>query len=363
LTIADNANLPSALRTVLDHVESSSKDADARPPCHITRLDLPGDTSLRWLITVPPFGDAPERKLFAKHYSLASKFHQDVAHEFRGLLATYRAFSSSKHFRTPEPYWFDEHQRIIVMEYCPSVPLGRLLFHHLRWSRIVRFFALGHKAPDSLAQAGHLLADFQAIPPQPAHPLQPHPDPTHILLRYEETFVRHLEACNAAGLPRVLLNRVRHYVRERLQLPHRIDIVAQHSDFGPWNILKGKTYLYLVDFHNHTVGLRTYDAAYFHVALDLWSRFRTVADSDLSKAQDVFLDAFLRGHTGARGQTCGWRGNQIEALPLFRELRIVHMTYFAQIVLSRRRSLRELPYAPVSRRQYFQQWFEREIAE
>ena len=360
---ADNTNLPSALQVVLERVDSRSNDADARPRYHITRLHLPGDTSLRWIITVPACDDAPEHTLFVKHYSPASKFHQDVAHEFRGLLATHLAFTSSQHFRAPAPYWFDADQRIIVMEYCPSMPLGRMLFHRLRWSALLRFSPLRHNALDGFAEAGHLLAEFQAIPPQPALPGHANSDPTSILLRYEEPFLRHLEACNVAGIPRVVLNRVRDYVRERLGLPPQVAIVSQHSDFGPWNILKGGPYLYLVDFHNHTVGLRAHDAAYFHAALDLWSRFRSVAESEVEKAQDVFLSAFLRAHSGAGRPASEWRNHDIEALPLFRELRIVHMTYFAQIVLSRRGSLRELPYAPRSRARYFQQWFEREVAE
>jgi hypothetical protein len=363
LKVADNTNLPSVLEVVLERVDPRSKDADPQRRYHITRLHLPGDTSSRWIITVPAFGDAPERTLFVKHYSPTSKFHQDVAHEFRGLLAAHLAFTSSRYFRAPAPYWFDDDQRIIVMEHCPSVPLGRWLFHRLRWSAVPRFFSLRQTARDGFAQAGRLLAEFQAIPPLPALPGQPNLDPPSILRRYDGPFLRHLEACNVAGIPRALLNRVRQYVRERLWLPRRIEIVAQHSDFGPWNILKGGPYLYLVDFHNHTVGLRTHDAAYFHAALDLWSRFRSVAESEVKEAQDVFLSAFLQGSAEAGRPAPEWRNHDIEALPLFRELRIMHMTYFAQIVLSRRRSLRELPYAPRSRARYFQQWFEREIAE
>jgi hypothetical protein len=356
-------NLSSLLRGVLELVDSRSKTAGVRPPCRITRVDLPGDTSVRWRITVPAFGGAPERLLLAKHYSLTSRFHQDVAHEYRGLLATHRAFISSEHFRAPEPYWVDEHRRILVMEWCPSENLGRLLFRHLRWSRFAHVSPWNRREFDGFAQAGELLAAFQAIPLGQDLSSEPDQEAARILLRYQDAFRRHLESCVAAGLPRVLLNRVGDYVCKRLRVPHRCEIVSQHSDFGPWNILKGKTHLWLIDFHNHTSGFRTHDAAYFHAALDLWTRFRTVAATDVAEAQDAFITAFLRKASGAVGQTSGWRGDQGEALPLFRELRIVHMAYFAQIVLARPKALRELRYAPVARRRYFEQWFEREIAE
>jgi phosphotransferase family enzyme len=359
LTAGEREALSYAVKKAFEHSGWRSKEA-AYPRCRITRVDVPGDTSRRWIITVPALGDAPERQVFAKHYSLASKFRQDVANEFRGLQITYGAFRSSERFKVPEPYWFDEDRRVILMEYCPSVTLSRRLFHRVRWSRFLSFSGHQRKAFHDFAQAGSLLAQFQAIPASLVQTLQREREPAadDILFRYKETFLRNLEACKTAGLSRVLLDRVRDYVCERLQIQARIEIVVQHSDFGPWNLLRGRKYLYLVDFHNFTIGLRTHDVAYFHAALDSWNRFWTVDESTLREAKGLFLSAFLgEGACGAVPDRTG-----IEALPLFRELRIVHMAYFARIALSRRRSVRELAYAPIPCRRFFRQWFERETA-
>lgn len=363
MRVDENDVLSHAVRKAFEHGGWRSNDAETHPPYRLTRVDLPGDTSQRWIISVPALGDTQERQVFAKHYSLTSKFRQDVANEFRGLQIAHGAFRSSGRFRVPEPYGFDEDQHVILMEYCPSVSLATLLFRRLRWSRFALFSAPRREAFQDFAEAGSLLAEFQAIP---ANLLQaPYQETvlSHILSRYREPFLRNLEACKAAGLPRVLLDRVRDYVCDRPTIPERLEIVLQHSDFGPWNVLKGKAYLYLMDFHNFTVGLRSHDAAYFHVALDLWTRFWTVADSDVRHAQGMFLKAFLRETKGPREAAPDWARNQMESLPLFRELRIVHMVYFARIALSRRRSVRELAYLPISRRRFLQQWFEREIAD
>jgi phosphotransferase family enzyme len=324
---------------------------------------VPGDTSQRWIIRVPSLGDGPERSFFAKHYSLASEFRQDVANEFRGLQIAHVAFRASDRFRAPEPYGFDEDRRVILMEHCPSVTLGRWLFHRVRWSGLTSCSAPKREAFHDVAQAGSLLAQFQAIPASLVETLQQEPGAGGILFRDREAFLRNLEACRTTGLSPALLDRVRDYVCERLHRPQRVEIVAQHSDFGPWNILKHGKCLYLVDFHNFTVGFRSHDVAYFHAALDLWKRFGTVDARVVLRAQGVFLSAFLRESTGARQAAPDRPGDQMDALPLFRELRIVHMAYFARDALLGSWSARELAYLPVPRRRFFQKWFERETAE
>src|SRR5207249_3999386 len=130
------------------------------------------DTSQRWIISVP---DAQERRILAKHYSLASKFRQDVANEFRGLQVAHGGLRSSECFRAPEPYGFDADRRLILMEYCPSLTLSRWLFHRLRWSRLALFSTHRHEAFHDFAQAGSLLAKFQAIPASRAQALQREP--------------------------------------------------------------------------------------------------------------------------------------------------------------------------------------------
>jgi Ser/Thr protein kinase RdoA (MazF antagonist) len=74
-------------------------------------------------------------------------------------------------------------------------------------------------------------------------------------------------------------------------------MVSQHCDFGPWNILIGKTFVYLTDFGNYMTGFPAYDAAFFHTSLDLFTRYKTVDKSLVRKMQASFLNAFISHHS------------------------------------------------------------------
>jgi hypothetical protein len=48
-------------------------------------------------------------------------------------------------------------------------------------------------------------------------------------------------------------------------------------------------------------------------------------------------------------------------MQLFRVLSVVHMTYFASIILSQRPRTRELAYLPVSRLGFLRHWFQHHL--
>lgn len=317
----------------------------------ITRVHSVGDTSERYVMTSRDDETDRDRRIFVKRYSANSGFRQDVANECRGLRLTHDAFATSAFFRAPEPYGACSEHQILFMEYCPSVNLNKVLFDRLKWSRLI---GVRPDRPSLLVYAtrlGSLLAELQAIPG--ASELVDDSASLQLVLRgYRDTMFPRLEACEAAGVPGGLLRRVRDYFCDNLMLPPSPQrLVPQHSDFGPWNILRGPVYLYLVDFHNFTTGLPAYDAAYFFTAVGLWTRYRTVSRTQVRRFQYAFLNAVTT-------QGGGWVHS-----PLFRALCLMHLAYLAPIVLSRRSPIHESLYLPVPRRRFIIECFRRHLGD
>jgi hypothetical protein len=358
--------LPSGLMTqVLGSAGVARLGLEPSRPFQARRVDRPGDTSRRWIIYFFPVGGEPAQQLFVKQYSATSQFRQDVANEFEGLRVAHDAFGSSGFFRAPEPYTHDAGQQTIVMEYCPSVTVDRVLFHRVRWSRVLHSAAQRQGCLRVVAQVGELLRRFQSIPPRVGvreDVLQ------RSLAGYRDHFLGSLARCKALGLSDSDLAGVRTYVWDRLCMPpNNPDVVVQHTDFGPWNLLLGEGCLYVVDFHNFGHGCPGYDAAYFHTALGLWGRFNTVCPVFIREAQATFLRAFLAGtgpHTSAGGAAAATgTGRGSIAMPMFRALSAIHMSYFASIILARPVRAREIAYLPSARLAFVREWFRTQLAD
>jgi aminoglycoside/choline kinase family phosphotransferase len=124
-------------------------------------------------------------------------------------------------------------------------------------------------------------------------------------------------------------------VGQLLEQPDTVtDVVPQHSDFGAWNILYQDDRIVLLDFHNYTVGLRAYDAAFLLAALDFKRRFRWVDPDRLRTFQQSFIETFDETD---HGKAPSGRASTGTAARILRALIVMHTLYFATRLLERKR--------------------------
>jgi tRNA A-37 threonylcarbamoyl transferase component Bud32 len=295
-------------------------------------IEAEGENASKYLATFFSSEGKPQRSVFVKQYHHPKIDGAVVENEFRGIQITYQAFQSTGRFRAPQPYSCRPGERVLFMEYCPSVSLKKVLFRSLRFSR---FFLLGRdrqRLLELMMEAGRLLAYFQRIPVD-HHPAGERQTAEGVVLRYEKQLLRHLGICRKAGFPEGLIQRIQSAVFHRLESQSSFPpMVLQHSDFAPWNLMMGDQHLYLTDFQNFTPGFGSFDLAFFYCALDLLCRYRTVDRALLSEMQSVFVDAYLNGHE-ASGFFQERRREGKQLLPLFEAFRLMHMTYFAQSLI------------------------------
>ncbi len=323
-------------------------------------LEAEGENAAKYLATFFSKEGKLRRTVFLKQYHHPQIDRAAVENEFCGIQITQRAFQPTERFRVPQPYSCLPDEKILFMEYCPSVSLKKGLFRPLRFSRFYisdrdRKGLLGH-----MAESGRLLSHFQRIPVD-RHPAAEKATAEGIILRYEKQLLRHLRICQKAGFPEGLVRRIQRAVFDRLESQSPFpSMTLQHSDFAPWNLMIGDRHLYLADFQNFTTGFSSYDAAFFHCALDLLFRYRTIDRALLSQMQSVFLEAYLNGR-GEAGSDRG-RGTALaQALPLFEVFRLMHMTYFAQsIFCSPPGSFYQSLYAAPFRR-FLVDWFHQHL--
>lgn len=329
--------------------ESAGRDSsglEGPRPFHCRRVDRPGDTSRRWVVTFPAFQGASARRLLVKQYRGDPSFRHDVANEFRGLSVANKAFGGDPCVAAPRPYAYDPDENAIVMEYCAADTLSRRLFHGLRWSAWIHTASQRRDVREYAAKAGLLLRRLQAIPPGEDVGARPEDALRRALVRYEEHFERSVAHCERQQVPAEQLARIRAYVSDTLRVPPEPTLVVQHSDFGPWNLLLGEGRVYAVDFHDFGHGVPAYDASYFHTALELWTRYRTVDRAAVDEAQGAFAAALAGGPTTSAPP---W--------PLFDVLSVIHKTYLGSVILSQRPRARELAYVPLARRDFVRDWF------
>lgn len=310
-----------------------------------------GENAEKYIVTFYSEGAKAEKRLFLKRYVHPQIDRVAVENEFQGLRLAHEAFKEAARFRAPQPYGRLLDEKIIFMEYYPSVSFKRVLFRPLRLSR---FFLSGEER-ESLSRkvtaAGRMLALFQQIPIS-VRPTDERETVQGILLRYEKQFLSHLRACHEAGFPDRLLRKIQKYVLERLEAKEDAPRVLQHSDFAPWNLMVSKEELCLTDFQNFTVGFPYFDAAFFYASLDLLFRYRTVDRSFLSHLQARFLESFLEA--SARGIP------KEDSLYFFKIFRLMHMVYFSQSMLRSDRPFYEPAYA-VSCRRFIIDWFNQNL--
>jgi len=311
-----------------------------------------GENAEKFIVTFFSKGGKREKSVFLKRYLHPQIDRSTVENEFQGLRLTYEAFKETDRFRAPRPYGRLPEEKILFMEHYPSASLKRVLFRPLRLSR----FFLSDGSKESLlrkvADAGRLLALFQQIPVS-VHPTDERETSEGILLRYEKQFLHHLRACQEAGLPDGLLQKIQKYVLGRMQTRLNAPVkVLQHSDFAPWNLMVSKEELCLTDFQNFTIGFSYFDAAFFYSSLDLIFRYRTIDRSFLSHLQSRFLEMFLESaSTGSHRE---------DSLYFFKMFRLMHMVYFSQSMLRCANVFYEPMYA-VSSRRFIVDWFNQNL--
>ena len=272
--------------------------------------------------------------------------HIDVATELRGLRIAHATLGATGPQRVPTPYACSVDDRAVFMEYCPSVPLNKLIFSRLRWSRLapasVRAGLL-----ELVAGAGILLTRLQAARVTGPEGLAL-PTAEQVAHRYRAQLSERLAQWSERGLPAGLGRRVHEYVSDRLGAPADAgeELVFQHSDFGPWNLLHRPGVLYVTDFHNATLGAREYDVAWFATALDCLGRYRIVAPAIQAELRATFL------------RHASLPGAPLRAQARLRAFAAMHMIYFGCVLLATREPLRELAYLPLDKRRFVEGWFQ-----
>ncbi len=130
----------------------------------MTVLNVEGDDAKKYLIAFRSQDGLPQKKVLLKQYTKDWVSFSKVQNEFRGLNVTYEAFSRTPYFRAPQPYGIVLQDKILFMEYCPSINLQRMLWTALKLSRL-RLSVMQHESLlRSAVQTGNLLAEFQKIP-------------------------------------------------------------------------------------------------------------------------------------------------------------------------------------------------------
>ncbi len=323
-------------------------------------IEAEGENAAKYLATFFSKGGKPQRSVFLKQYHHPQIDSAVVENEFCGIQVVHQAFESTERFRAPQPYSCRLSEKILFMEYCPSISLKKMLFRPLRLSRFLLLGRQRERLLEYMIEAGRLLAHFQHIPVH-HHPAGGKETAESIVLRYEKQLLRHLGICRKGGFPEGLIQRIQCAVFHRLESQSSFQpIVLQHSDFAPWNLMVGDRHLYLTDFQNFNPGFASFDLAFFYCALDLLYRYRTVDGALLSQMQSVLVDAYLNGHEEA-GFFQG-KGMEVkQGLPLFETFRLMHMTYFAQsIFCSSPGSFYQSCYA-VPFRRFLIDWFHQHL--
>jgi aminoglycoside phosphotransferase (APT) family kinase protein len=311
----------------------------------IDRLGGRRGTSERFRIRFARSAPAPDAVVLLKRYA-PERSNIDVANELRGMRIAHATLGATGPERVPTPYACSVDDRVLFMEYCPSVPLNKVIFSRLRWSRLAPGASVRAGLLELAAAAGTLLTRLQAAPV--ADGGLGLPTAEQVANRYRAQLSERLAGWSEHGLHAGLGRRVREYVSDRLGAPADAggELVFQHSDFGSWNLLHRPGVLYVTDFHNATLGEREYDVAWFATALDCLGRYGIVAPAILAELRSTFL------------RHASLPGAPVRAQARFRAFAAMHMIYFGCILLATRQPLRELAYLPLDKRRFVEGWFQ-----
>ncbi|MBI3802525.1 MAG: aminoglycoside phosphotransferase family protein [Nitrospirae bacterium] len=321
---------------------------------------LEGENAGKYLVSFFSKEGAPQKTVFLKRYHHPQIDAATIENEFQGIRIAHEAFAPTPRFRVPQPYGRLPEEKILFMEYCPSVSLKKVLFRPIRLSRFFLLHRDRKRLVESVAEAGRLLAAFQGIPPE-RHPSGGKETGEEIVLRYERQCLRHLQLCRKAGVPESLVIQMERSLFRRLEQGGGLQTVLQHSDFAPWNVMVGARSFYLTDFQNCTTGLAGYDAAFFHCALELLLRYRTADHALIAELQSIFLSEFLRSGSAGKGGQAAPAAEAMEVkerLPCFDLFRLMHMTYFTQSVFCAPPGPSYETFYAVPLRKFMVDWFQ-----
>lgn len=279
------------------------------------RLFTAGDNAYKYLLRCYSSSKTLQSELLIKQYHAEWIPADLVENEFRGLRYAYGALSQTTRFRAPFPYGRSVTHKVLVMEYCPGHNLSRLTFSPIRFSRGWLTADAREKAFDAISQAGELLATFQGSGAKIDGSAS-----TAVLTRYRDLFQANFQA-HRLSLPPNVLAAVQRKIDSTLTGCTVQRLVAEHHDFGPWNVTIGAQYWFLFDFGNFTHGCPEYDLASFTVALGLYARHRTVDERLVADLQVRFIDSFCRS---TRHDLDG---------ELFRTFALMHLYELARVCL------------------------------
>jgi hypothetical protein len=228
------------------------------------------------------------------------------------------------------------------MEFCPGTSLSQAGFAPIRFTRFHHHTDARDQAYRYVSSAAKLLAAFQGDGLEAI-------DHHAVTTRYRALFSRNFRA-HSLDLPKPLLDEVELSVVAGLSPVPSQRLVAEHHDFGPWNITLGPHHWHLLDFGNFTFGYPEYDLASFCLALGLYSRHRTVDPELVSDLQRHFVESY---HQALDNAPCLDTG-------LLKAFTLMHLSEFAYLNLTQRKAVAWVYLKPKYR--FFIQLFERYLA-
>jgi hypothetical protein len=321
---------------------------DLWPGCHYSsdmsvkcyRLSTSGDNAHKYLLQFYSPNDALQSELLVKQYHAKWIPAHLIENEFRGLQYASEVLSRTARFRAPCPYGRSAEHRLLVMEYCPGHELSHLTFRPIRFSRVWLTARAREKAFDAISRTGELLAAFQGSGMNADDGAS-----SAVMERYRDLVKKNFQA-HELPLPQNLLGAVERKICSTLTGRLVQWLVPEHHDFGPWNVMIGAQYWFMLDFGNFTHGCPEYDLASFTTALGLYSQHRTVDERLVADLQVCFIDSFRRS-TGRHLDLDG---------ELFRAFALMHLYELARLCLRPCNRIRSMLLRPS--RDFFVKAFE-----
>ena len=315
------------VQIVIDH-------RDLWPECHYSsdmsvkcsRLPTSGDNAYKYLLQFYSPSGALQSELIVKQYHAKWISPNLIENEFRGLQYASEVLSRTARFRAPSPYGRSAEHKLLVMEYCPGSELSHLTFRPIRFSRVWLTAGAREKAFDAISRTGELLAAFQGSGMTADGSAS-----SAVMERYRDLFTKNFQA-HGLSLTQNVLGAVERKIHSILTDRSVKRLVPEHHDFGPWNVMIGAQYWFMLDFGNFTHGCPEYDLASFTTALELYSQHHTVDECLVADLQVRFIDSFRRS-TGRHLDLDG---------ELFRAFALMHLYELARVCLRPRNRIRSM---------------------
>jgi aminoglycoside phosphotransferase (APT) family kinase protein len=314
----------------------------------VERLDRGDQTSERYRIR---WRDGHDRAAFAKRYLASSP--ADVAREYDALERVGSALAGHDGIVAPRPMFVVPAASLIVVEWIDGEPLSKVLFRSLL--RVApggsgKAVKLVERAADALSALRAISVERAAdVPGAVGAILVDRSATDEVATRYRRDLERRLAGLGGAGLDD-LAERIRAAVSPAIDGIAPENLVFQHSDFGPWNLIADSAgRLCVFDLPNATVGHRAYDVAYFLAALDLLRRYRALSPRRIDRASDAFRSRIAAQRTESEPDD--------DAIARFA---LMQATYFAAMS-TLRESRRDRIWLPRPLTAFAREWLERSL--